>query len=383
MDASDLQHPFDRGLLLHQRKRHPPPLGMAYPHRDDEVEDFANISPVGVNIWRVDKNIIQIDYDRGGKHIPEDIVHKALENGWGITEPEGHHQIFIVPIPGVKGRLPFVPLTDANQVNIVTYIFKKKVYMNQCRGVRSQTPRTSGDYHPLEAVSKILRFSGTQSRQKEVKHGSLLIKAIGICTHCFFLWFWVGCYQKSRLLVAASSCGLLLLLSIFILGYFMTKYYAMETELEKVKEQHRRHLMMGSFLLYNEAHNKCAEVRSPSTRRETFELTASVCSSLSNSQLFHWLPGGRLMSSEEGLCVGVEGKPQSQKPLRLYQCDFNKTLSWDCYNDTLLGVKRENLFFNFGNNQKHVVMLYWGSGVWSRWRARDLDGTILDGGACA
>ncbi|XP_069618278.1 uncharacterized protein [Ranitomeya imitator] len=191
------------------------------------------------------------------------------------------------------------------------------------------------------------------------------------------------CYQKSRLLVAASSCGLLLLLSIFILGYFMTKYYAMETELEKVKEQHRRHLMMGSFLLYNEAHNKCAEVRSPSTRRETFELTASVCSSLSNSQLFHWLPGGRLMSSEEGLCVGVEGKPQSQKPLRLYQCDFNKTLSWDCYNDTLLGVKRENLFFNFGNNQKHVVMLYWGSGVWSRWRARDLDGTILDGGACA
>ncbi|CAJ0947692.1 unnamed protein product [Ranitomeya imitator] len=99
MDASDLEHPFDRGLLLHQRKRHPPPLGMAYPHRDDEVEDFAYISPVGVNIWRVDKNIIQIDYDRGGKHIPEDIVHKVLENGWGITEPEGHHQIFIVPIP--------------------------------------------------------------------------------------------------------------------------------------------------------------------------------------------------------------------------------------------------------------------------------------------
>ncbi|XP_073445062.1 uncharacterized protein [Dendrobates tinctorius] len=192
-----------------------------------------------------------------------------------------------------------------------------------------------------------------------------------------------SCYQKSRLLVAASTCGLLLLLSIFILSYFMTKYYAMGTELEKVKEQHRRHITMGSFLLYNEAHNKCAEVRSLSDRREPFELTASVCSSFSNSQLFHWLPGGRLMSSEEGLCVGVEGKPQSQKPLRLYQCDVNKTLSWDCYNDTLLGVKRENLFFNFGNNQKHVVMLYWGSGIWSRWRARNLDGTVLDGGACA
>ncbi|CAJ0923669.1 unnamed protein product [Ranitomeya imitator] len=71
---------------------------------------------MGVNIWREDENIIQIDYDRGGEHIPEDVVHKVLENGWGITEPEGHHQIFIVPIPGVKSRLPFIPLTDANQV---------------------------------------------------------------------------------------------------------------------------------------------------------------------------------------------------------------------------------------------------------------------------
>ncbi|CAJ0965043.1 unnamed protein product [Ranitomeya imitator] len=66
---------------------------------------------------RVDENIIQIDYDRGGEKIPEDVVHKVLENGWGITEPEGHHQIFIVPIPGVKSRLPFIPITDANHVN--------------------------------------------------------------------------------------------------------------------------------------------------------------------------------------------------------------------------------------------------------------------------
>ncbi|CAJ0934196.1 unnamed protein product [Ranitomeya imitator] len=57
------------------------------PGWEHEVEDFANISPVGVYIWRVDENIIQIDYNRGGEHIPEDIVHKVLENGWGITEP--------------------------------------------------------------------------------------------------------------------------------------------------------------------------------------------------------------------------------------------------------------------------------------------------------
>ncbi|CAJ0958119.1 unnamed protein product [Ranitomeya imitator] len=60
-------------------------LGKLY----QEVEDFENISLVGVNIWRLDENIIQIDYDRGREHIPEDIVHKVLENGWGITEPKG------------------------------------------------------------------------------------------------------------------------------------------------------------------------------------------------------------------------------------------------------------------------------------------------------
>ncbi|CAJ0940200.1 unnamed protein product [Ranitomeya imitator] len=57
------------------------------------VEDSANISLVGVNIWRKDENIIQIDFDRGGKHIPEDVIDKVLENGWGITESKGHHQI--------------------------------------------------------------------------------------------------------------------------------------------------------------------------------------------------------------------------------------------------------------------------------------------------
>ncbi|CAJ0963202.1 unnamed protein product [Ranitomeya imitator] len=90
--------------------------GLSESVKDVMVEDSANISPVGVNIWREDENIIQIDYDRGGEHIPEDIVDKVLENGWGITEPEGHHQILIVPLPGMKSHLPFVPLTDANQV---------------------------------------------------------------------------------------------------------------------------------------------------------------------------------------------------------------------------------------------------------------------------
>ncbi|XP_066449340.1 uncharacterized protein [Eleutherodactylus coqui] len=186
------------------------------------------------------------------------------------------------------------------------------------------------------------------------------------------------CHQKHRLLIAFFSCGLLL--TIFILSYFMSKYYAMKTELEAAKEQQRQYIKMGPFLLYNEDHKKCAAVRSSSS--DLFELTASVCSSVSYSQVFQWLPGGRLMNSGEGLCVGVKGKPQSKMPLGLYQCNTDKTLSWECSNDTLLGVKGENLFFNFGNNAKYMVMLYHGTGVWSRWRAQSFDEKVLEGGAC-
>ncbi|XP_056426771.1 uncharacterized protein LOC130367872 isoform X1 [Hyla sarda] len=190
------------------------------------------------------------------------------------------------------------------------------------------------------------------------------------------------CWQKHRLMIIIFSFGLLFFLTICILGFYMSQYYAMETELKTVKEQHR-YITMGSFLLYNEDHKKCAEVRSSSSSRSVFELTASVCSSVSYSQRFQWLPGGRLMSSGEGLCVGVEGRPQSLQPLKLYPCDTDKTLSWQCSNETLLGVKGEKVFFNYGNNSKYLVILYWGTGVWSRWRARTLDGKILDGGACA
>lgn len=136
----------------------------------------------------------------------------------------------------------------------------------------------------------------------------------------------------------------------------------------------------GSFLVYSESHNKCAEVRSSSSPL-IFELTASTCSPDFYSQFFRWLPGGRLMSTKEGLCVGAE-KLRSNQPLRLYECDNGRVLKWTCTNETLLSVEGESLYFNFGNNRERVVMLYWGNGLWSRWKAQSLEGKLQNGGAC-
>lgn len=48
--------------------------------------------------------------------IPEDIIHKVLEDIWGITKPRRHYQIFIIPCVGIKVCLPFIPLSDPDNV---------------------------------------------------------------------------------------------------------------------------------------------------------------------------------------------------------------------------------------------------------------------------
>ncbi|CAI9562346.1 unnamed protein product [Staurois parvus] len=105
--------------------------------------------------------------------------------------------------------------------------------------------------------------------------------------------------------------------------------------MEFLKEEQKKLASLGSFLVYSEAHEKCAEVRSSSSPY-LYELTASECSPESYTQFFRWLPRGRLMSTKEGLCVGAE-KQRSYQPLRLYECDNERVLNWVCTNETLLG----------------------------------------------
>ncbi|XP_073478508.1 uncharacterized protein [Aquarana catesbeiana] len=186
-----------------------------------------------------------------------------------------------------------------------------------------------------------------------------------------------GCYQRSKFLFVLCSGCLLVILTLCVLGIILPKYSSMKTEIEFLKEEQKKLASLGSFHVYSESHDKCAEVRSSSSPH-LFELTASECFLDSYSQFFRWLPRGRLMSTKEGLCVGVE-KQRTNQPLRLYECDNERVLNWVCTNETLLGVKGENLFFNFGNNRERIIMLYWGTGIWSRWKARSPEGKLQNG----
>lgn len=74
------------------------------------------------------------------------------------------------------------------------------------------------------------------------------------------------------------------------------------------------------------------------------------------------------MSVSQKLCCGVSVK-KNWIPVYLYPCDSASDLQkWECRNDTLFAIQGENLYFNYGNKNEKRIMLYTGSGFWSRWK---------------
>ncbi|MGH0174663.1 UNVERIFIED_CONTAM: hypothetical protein FKN15_068385 [Acipenser sinensis] len=117
-----------------------------------------------------------------------------------------------------------------------------------------------------------------------------------------------------------------------------------------------------SFLIYNEDHNKCVVAISSSS------VQTAACNPSAMSQQFRWVSDDRLVSLSLKLCLGTQKKGDWVQVL-LYPCDEKSELQkWECRNDTLFAIKGEDLYFNYGNRNEKNVMLYKGSGVWSRWK---------------
>ncbi|XP_078283857.1 macrophage mannose receptor 1 [Rhinoraja longicauda] len=116
------------------------------------------------------------------------------------------------------------------------------------------------------------------------------------------------------------------------------------------------------FLIHNENHEKCVDAKSEQT------VETSDCDVNAKSQQFRWVSGQRLMSVKFTLCLGVLSKV-NWVPVTLHQCNDTSNLqSWICRNDTLLSIDGADLYFNYGNKNEKNIMLYKGSGIWSRWK---------------
>ena len=65
----------------------------------------------------VDSKIIHINFKPSlSNHISEDVIHKCLECGWGIAEPEEHHSRFKEAKGGDEHSLPLIPFSNPNVV---------------------------------------------------------------------------------------------------------------------------------------------------------------------------------------------------------------------------------------------------------------------------
>ncbi|XP_024910181.1 macrophage mannose receptor 1-like [Cynoglossus semilaevis] len=118
----------------------------------------------------------------------------------------------------------------------------------------------------------------------------------------------------------------------------------------------------GSFLIYNDAHNKCIETESACS------ITVAPCDPHAKQQQFRWASESRILSLSQKLCLAAAEIKDWVKVL-LFECDETSNLQhWECKNETLFGLKDQNLHLNWGNKNERNMMIYTGAGSWSRWK---------------
>ncbi|XP_074478489.1 macrophage mannose receptor 1 [Sebastes fasciatus] len=130
----------------------------------------------------------------------------------------------------------------------------------------------------------------------------------------------------------------------------------------------------GSFLIFNEDHNKCIRVESATS------MTVAPCNPHAKEQQFRWASESRILSLSLKLCLGATEIKDWVKVL-LFECDESSDLQhWQCKNETLFGLKDQDLHLNWGNFHERNIMIYKGSGSWSRWRIFGTRGDLCSKG---
>ncbi|XDV49522.1 hypothetical protein PO909_018756 [Leuciscus waleckii] len=128
-----------------------------------------------------------------------------------------------------------------------------------------------------------------------------------------------------------------------------------------------------SFLIYNKAHNKCVYAVSA-----TVVLT-EACNASFTAQHFQWISSSQIISLAFSLCLGAEKIEDRSKVILLPCNESNPRQTWECNDETLFGLKGYPLHLNYRNDEQNV-MLFTGTGVWSRWRIFGTDGNLCSHG---
>lgn len=130
----------------------------------------------------------------------------------------------------------------------------------------------------------------------------------------------------------------------------------------------------GSFLIFNDNHNKCIKVESATS------ITVAPCDPHAKEQQFRWASESRILSLKLKLCLGATEIKDWVK-VGLFDCDEKSDLQhWQCKNETLFGLKDQDLHLNWGNRNERNLMVYKGAGLWSRWKIFGTKGDLCSKG---
>lgn len=91
------------------------------------------------------------------------------------------------------------------------------------------------------------------------------------------------------------------------------------------------------------------------------------CNICSEAQHFQWISSSQIISVEFKLCLGAENIKNWVKIVLLPCNDLSPEQTWECKEETLFGLKEQPLHLNYGNYNELNMMLFNGTGVWSRW----------------
>ena len=86
------------------------------PMSTESGKDFPDVGCVLLRIVGVYQDIVQVYYYGDINHVGEDVVHEPLEPCCGNGEPLGHHQPLERPVLGPESGLPFVAISDVDEV---------------------------------------------------------------------------------------------------------------------------------------------------------------------------------------------------------------------------------------------------------------------------
>ena len=80
------------------------------------LENFSDMASVFFFGVRVDEYVIKVYQNTNITQVTKDVIHEALESGRCVGESERHYTPFEGAIASPESRLPFVTLSDLDQM---------------------------------------------------------------------------------------------------------------------------------------------------------------------------------------------------------------------------------------------------------------------------